>query len=130
MIAPAAFYRKHLTAEYPDILILGSMNRAVCYSLKYYTLTTKRFIIEGTYPAVCGARGVHPDVLALVIDRSELLNEALDLVRAPHRIRGGVAAAYDEENGRPVVIVAREAGERLEAVRALWLGLVAAARGE
>jgi hypothetical protein len=78
------------------------------------------------------ARGVAAaqlNLLALAIDMEEPLGEALDLVRALHRIGDGIAAAYDEENGRPVVVVAREAGERLEVVQALWRRLVAAAGG-
>ena len=47
------------------------------------------------------------------------LNDAIQYVQALRMIGSGLIAEYDDD-GEPIVAVARAAGERLEAVKEIW----------
>ncbi len=67
-------------------------------------------------------------ILSRALDIEEPLREARDFIHALQQIGNGVMSMSEDE-GRPIVAVARAAGERLDRLHEAWVDLVRAARG-
>lgn len=66
-------------------------------------------------------------VLRRALDIEEPLREATDFVHALRQIGIGIMD-QSEDDGRPIVAVAQAAGERLDRLHDVWVGLLRVAR--
>jgi hypothetical protein len=68
-------------------------------------------------------------LISRALDIEEPLGDAMDLVRALKQIGYGLLMNLSEDEGRPIVAVARAAEERLTRLHDVWDGLVKGVRG-
>lgn len=67
------------------------------------------------------------DMRSMLLDIEVPLNDAIKYVQALRMIGSGLLAEYDDD-GEPIVAVARAAAERLETLKTIWNGIHAAGR--
>jgi hypothetical protein len=68
-------------------------------------------------------------LLSQLLDIEGPLDDAMDFVRALKHAGYGLLMNLNEDEGRPIVAVARAAEERLTRLHDVWDGLVKGARG-
>jgi len=73
------------------------------------------------------ARRALDDMRSMLLDVEVPLNDAIKYVQALRMIGNGLIAEYDDD-GEPIVAVARAASEQLEALKKIWNGIHAAGR--
>jgi hypothetical protein len=73
-------------------------------------------------PARKSPRRVLRDMRSMLLQIEAPLNDAIQYVQALRMIGSGLIGEYDDD-GEPIVAVARAAAERLEAVKEIWNGI-------